>query len=188
MSHLPDALVMYALAALSFVLGFAALFMQKNYIDSRSNQVTEIELPLVGKLKTNYPALVFVMVGFALAVVVWMNPRDLGEEEWTITGSMKLPESEKVKWEEGSIVVLPRGFQGAPEKTGTFTISGHIPKGKKFEDVASTIMYSHPDVSGHIDVLQEYRKYVARDPTTLLKNADNRIRDYSSMDFDVFNK
>ena len=58
-----ESTIIYLLAGLCFVLGFVALLKQKTYIDSQTNQPTEIELPFVGKLTTNYPALGFVFIG-----------------------------------------------------------------------------------------------------------------------------
>ena len=47
-----DSKIVYGLAALCFLPGFAVLLMQKVYIDSQTNQPTEVELPILGKLKT----------------------------------------------------------------------------------------------------------------------------------------
>ena len=69
-----ESTIIYLLAGLCFVLGFVALLKQKTYIDSQTNQPTEIELPFVGKLKSNFPALVFVVVGAFLAYSGWSKP------------------------------------------------------------------------------------------------------------------
>lgn len=75
--------------------------MQKTYIDSQTNEPTEIELPLIGRLRSNFPALVFVVVGALLAYAGWSKPpADLGEEPWTITGSFVAPKDVPVKWEK----------------------------------------------------------------------------------------
>jgi len=173
-----DGWIMYGLAGLSLVLGFVALLGQKIYIDSQTNQPTEVELPLVGKLKTNYPALAFVLVGAFLAAYTWSKPRDLGEEQWTITGSFLPPAGENVVWEQGTLVLLPKAFDAAMAPNGTFQITGSIPKGKRFEEVVTSIMYTNGKVSGQINVSEEYRKYDAHE-TSLVKSAGDKLREYS---------
>lgn len=177
--------IVYGLAALCFLLGFAALLMQKIYIDSQTNQPTEIELPLVGKLKTNIPALVFVGIGAFLAYVAWSKPPDLGEEQWTITGSFLAPKGEAVKWEDGTLAVLPRAFESTPLQDGSFQIQGSIQKGKKFEDVATAIVYTNAKVSAQINVADEYNKLIAG-KQSLLKTPGDNLRVYSSETVNVF--
>ena len=59
-------IILYAIAALSIILGFIALIKQKVYLDKDTKKQTELEIPILGKLKTNYPSLVFVFLGFFL--------------------------------------------------------------------------------------------------------------------------
>lgn len=44
--------------------GIWLLYSQKIYIDSQSKEVTEIEIPFMGKLRTNTPALALFALGF----------------------------------------------------------------------------------------------------------------------------
>ena len=44
--------------------GLWLIFKEKIYIDRETKTVTEVEIPFVGKLKTNVPALVFFVLGF----------------------------------------------------------------------------------------------------------------------------
>jgi len=44
--------------------GIWLIYKQKIYIDRETKQVTEIDIPLFGKLKTNVPALVLFALGF----------------------------------------------------------------------------------------------------------------------------
>src|ERR1700739_2244340 len=160
-----DGWIMYGLAAFCFILGFAALLAQKTYVDTQTNQPTEVELPLVGKLKTNYPALVFVAVGAFLAAFTWSKPRNLGEEEWTITGSLRQPAGEALKWEDGALVLLPKAFDVALPPNGTFQITGSIPQGKQFEDIVTSILYTNGKVSGQINGRKRFKKVYARQHT-----------------------
>jgi hypothetical protein len=41
---------------------FVALLKQKSYLDIRSGEIIEIEVPIFRKMKTNYPALIFVFL------------------------------------------------------------------------------------------------------------------------------
>ena len=50
---------------LSILMGFIALLAQKIYMKN-NNEVSEIEIPLIGKMKFNYPALIFVFIGVVL--------------------------------------------------------------------------------------------------------------------------
>jgi hypothetical protein len=45
--------------------GIWLIYKQKIYIDSQTKQVTQIELPFLGKLKTNSPVVVLFVLGFA---------------------------------------------------------------------------------------------------------------------------
>lgn len=49
--------------------GIWALLKQKTVVDKAGN-VTEIEIPVLGKLKTNYPSLGAILIGAGLAVFV----------------------------------------------------------------------------------------------------------------------
>lgn len=177
--------IVYGLAALCFLLGFVALLLQKTYVDSQTNLPTEIELPLVGKLKSNFPALVFVVVGAFLAYVAWSRPPDLGEEQWTVTGSFLAPKGEEVKWQDGTLAILPKAFDSVELQDGHFQIQGSIPKGKRLEDVVTAIVYSNANVSAQINVGDEYKKFIAGQQS-LLKSCDDNSREYLPETVDAF--
>src|SRR5262245_53935348 len=63
------ALGILLIALVATLGGVAALFKQK-VIVNEAGQVTEIEIPLLGKFKTNYPSLAAVAIGAALAYAV----------------------------------------------------------------------------------------------------------------------
>lgn len=48
--------------------GMWLIWKEKIYIDRETKQPIEIELPIVGKLKTNIPALVLFVIGFVLCI------------------------------------------------------------------------------------------------------------------------
>jgi hypothetical protein len=174
-----DVQIIYSLTAFCFLLGFVALLKQKTYIDSQTNQPTDIELPLIGKLKSNYPALAFVIVGAFLAYAGWSKtPTDLGDDQWSITGSFVAPNNANVKWEDGNLVLLPRTFEPAELQDGRFMIQASIQKGKRFEDVVSAIVYTNGKVSAQINVEDEYNKRISGRPS-LLQTHSKTSRDYA---------
>jgi hypothetical protein len=174
-------IMLYALAGFCFLLGFVALLVQKIYIDGTTNQPTEIELPLIGKLKTNFPALAFVLIGAFVACFTWSKTSELGQEQWVITGSFQAPPGKAVKWEEGALALVPKSFEGAPEKGGGFQITAPIPKGKKFEEVFTELIYTNGAFTGRINVVEEYKKRMATPQQSLIKSAGDNYRDYSTV-------
>ena len=59
-------LLLIGLGTLSILLGFIALLSQNIYLHPETKDLTEVEVPILGRLRTNYPALVFVLLGFSL--------------------------------------------------------------------------------------------------------------------------
>src|SRR5258705_5810237 len=97
--------ILYLIATICIILGFIALLKQKTYLDSRTNQPTSIEIPRIGKMKSNYPALIFVFLGFAIAVLAMIRlNRDVQTSQspskvlWTIKGTLKNPAFDSVDW------------------------------------------------------------------------------------------
>jgi hypothetical protein len=129
------------LATLCIVLGFVALLTQKVYIDKETKQPTDINIPLVGRMKTNYPALIFVVAG-VLLVYLAMGKLPLPLETWTIEGQLMSSE-ENVNWQEGTIYLHPFGTPPDITRGGKFTIKCELEKGKKIHEVIQYIDYSH---------------------------------------------
>ena len=162
------------IAVLSIVLGFVALIKQKTFIDATTNQPTEFELPLVGKLKTNYPSLLFVMVGFGLVLRV-PSGTDSGKEEWAITGSLRT-DSIAPAWEDGSLTVFPSDFRVSVSSQGAFKITALLPKGMTFEDVVEYFDFSHPKGSVQFYPKDQFARFTQRDTTSLIRGATPRTR------------
>lgn len=79
-----DALIVYGISILSIVLGFIALLAQKTYINPETNEPSEVEIPFIGKIKTNYPAVIFVFLGFAAA----LHAFNKSEPQFPLTGKV----------------------------------------------------------------------------------------------------
>ncbi len=139
--------IMFGMAALSIVLGFIALIMQKTYIDSETRQPTEIVIPFLGKMRSNFPALVFVLLGFLLAFKA-TPPPEPPLVDWAVYGSFSIPEGSNFDPDCVSIAADPWNFVPEVGQKGTFVIRTKIPEGKDFEDVFETIHFDHPGLEG----------------------------------------
>ncbi len=170
-------LIAFLLASISILLGFIALLKQKTYLDSKTNQPTDVEVPLVGRLKTNYPALVFVFLGFCLAFYVVHKSLPQKEIIWKITGSIVDPKSEINDWQSGKLCLFPNKTTLGISKSGKFDISITIPAGKSFEEQIEQIEYVHR--LGSIDIYppKEYTAHLAGEET-VIKDTMPHMRAY----------
>ena len=84
-----------------------ALLKQKTYIDSESKEPTEVELSFLGKIKTNYPALVFVFLGFAAAFFAFQKSGIKEKVRWTIQGQLVDSTQRIDDWREGEFKIIP---------------------------------------------------------------------------------
>lgn len=160
--------LMYGVAVLLITLGFVALLKQKTYLDSETKQPTEVEVPLVGKLKTNYPALLFVFLGFAAAYFAFNKPRN--KELWTIQGSFDNTSNRKINWEKGDIWLKPIELTEPPhiDNNGVFSINILLDEGRSFEDVIESIQFTLDSAQVQpILTRDEYVKYSHKEPCLL---------------------
>ena len=147
--------ILFGIALLSIILGFVALLSQRIYLDATTMEATEVDVPFVGKIKSNYPALVFVFLGTVLAVYAFQKSFPPPKQEWTLTGFFAPPEGKLVD-PAGTLelrgpdpVVLKNTIDG---KTGYFDIRVNIPEGKSVEQVFDTLSYTYSDGSANIDL------------------------------------
>jgi len=180
--------IMYGIALLSIILGFIALLTQKVYIDRETNQPTELEVPFLGKMKTNFPALVFVIIGFVLSYTTFDKSykKQVG---WTVTGSFEKPvgDTTKINWrEEGTLSLIPAKIRHDVLENGTFTIFAEINEGEKFEDVFEVINYSHKSGAvAHIVLEEQYRSYM-NGQETLIESATKTTRKFKPIPVNVY--
>ena len=167
------------------VLGFVALLKQKVYIDSSTNQPTEVSLPIIGKLKTNYPALLFVLVGFvAMYRGFGETPGEPDTEDYLVTGRLEVdparvaPEDrERLKHIDFSTMMIlpfPNDFSNSRiEKNGSFSFMIKVPKASQFEERVQRLILSGPsDLIGSIDPGE------ARNNPDMLKKSAPNLREY----------
>ncbi|MFP4030442.1 MAG: hypothetical protein ACLFRG_10330 [Desulfococcaceae bacterium] len=183
-----------ALSGLCIVLGFIALLSQKVYrIEGPDGQTTatRVEVPLFGKygkMTTNYPALLFVVAGFALAVFALKSDPGPppGKEAWLITGELAASDGEApLPWHEGSLTVFPTDFEARVFPSGKFEIMARIPADQTFEDVVQRIDFSHETGSVQLFPKEELDKFVAGE-TSLLENRTKTSRDFRKIPVTIF--
>lgn len=181
-----SSILMFSLSGFSIFLGFIALFFQKTYIDSKTNQITEIDIPIMGKMKTNYPALIFVFLGGFLAFYAfYKSPQSPQKIPWEITGSFKA--NDKIDWQDGTLRVFPTDFEVTANPDGTFKITASLEEGRTFEDVVQRIDYSHHYGSIQIYPQAEYNAYRAQ-KDTLIKIATKNSREYKQVPLQEFSE
>ena len=64
----------------TIVVSFWLLWKQRIFLDSASKEITEIELPLGIKVKTNLPVILLILIGGALLMFSVTEVRQFGEE------------------------------------------------------------------------------------------------------------
>ncbi len=177
-----------SLGILSIVLGFVALLTQKIYLDAKTQKMISLNVPILGKMKTNYPALVFVVLGFGLSFYVLekaftispqpQQPPERHKIEWTITGSFEDPGINDWRT-RGELSFVPPGMRQVITDHGGFKISLDLDEGKTFEDQIQTITFTHPDRPDTVIYPRdEYAAYMKNDPSSKLKKATENVRIY----------
>src|SRR5207248_1160733 len=101
------AYIVFGIAILSIILGFIALLSQKIYLDPATNQPAEVEVPLLGKIKTNYPALVFVFLGAVLAFGTFQKAFPPAKEEWTLHRTFEPPSGTELDSTSTLLTITP---------------------------------------------------------------------------------
>ena len=167
-----------ATSVLSIILGFIALLSQKIYLDAETQKPTEIKVAFLGKMKTNYPSLIFVFLGFALIVYLLDQHYQTEPVSWKISGGFASEKSD-VDWSASRLSVFPCDITTNIDKdTGNFDISLGLEKGKTFEEEISVIMYTDKYEKGEIIPREELEKYEKGDKLSLLYIKEPKMRKY----------
>lgn len=146
--------LMILLAAFALGLGFFALLKQKTYLDAGSGAVTAVEVPLVGKMKTNYPALLFVFVGLVFGYFAYAY--NDAEEIWTATKTFTIEGQLKsgtpvTDWSAAEITVIPSSLvHQHVDANGRYRIDLEMPKRQSFDQWAKAISFQAGMLSGRI--------------------------------------
>lgn len=186
-----DSYFVYVIAAMSITFGFIALLRQRTYIiqdpENPEDSKTEIEVPFLNKLvrlKTNYPSLVFVLVGF---ILTWMaasratesSPcRPAPKKTWQISGTLKQSGDDSIRWQQGTLAIHPVDVELSVNESGRFEIRAWIEEGKTFEEVVELIDYTNGNFSKTIIPGEEMDKFESGDPDSLVQSATDTTRTY----------
>lgn len=195
-----DAYFVYVIAAMSITFGFIALLRQKTYIiedpEKPGDSRTEIELPFMSKvlkLKTNYPSLLFVLVGFVLTWTAAAKVPESGPcepsppKKWKISGTLTHSGGDAINWEQGTLAVHPTDIViNGPNEFGRFEIWVDIDSDKTFEKGIESITYTNGPFSKAIIPADEMKKFEAEDPGTLIQSATDTERKYKPVTLDSF--
>jgi len=151
------------LSALVFVLGFVALLCSKIYIVDKGggNQPTQVDLPLIGKMKTNYPALVFVIAGTALAVYTLNQYYQSITHPvlWNIKGHLQQPGHDISDWRLGELKLVALGPDVQIKEDGEYEVNVEIPAGETFESAVQQIYYTAANGSAMLVPSKAYEDY-----------------------------
>ena len=181
-----NAYIANAIAILLIVLGFAALLKQKTYLDSATGTVTSVELPLLGKLQTNYPALVFVFLGVFLSFIVF---RADVRRDWVLTGYLKLPQAKRVKidWKQTQVAVMPSDvWSEAVTEDGRYTIHASIPDGIPVEKIFDKINFTNSSVSARFFLKDECNNYHSNREKSELENISGHTWTFKPKEVEVY--
>lgn len=161
-------ILVYSISGLSIILGFFALLKQKTYIDPDTNQPTEVEIPIFGKLKSNYPALVFVFLGIGLAFISFNTLHPPKKVDWEIKGSFTKEDDQDIVYANGQLKLIPAPLASEIGEGGIFEIKMKIEEGKTFEDIIQCIDFTY-DTIGNASIItkDELKAYDDRQETLI---------------------
>lgn len=172
--------ILYGISLVAIILGFIALLKQKTYIDKKTNQVTEVSLPIFGRMKTNYPSLLFLATGISLAFYVFSKSYDK-TTEWTVKGRFTDPTNKVTDFNTGELKVIPGNINCKVGRDGAFEITMKIKDGIDFEEAVESIVYSCDNYSASILPLSEKEKKKLKDNTCLLSSDTRTTRTYKAV-------
>jgi hypothetical protein len=140
------AIYLLSAGVLTLFLGFFALLRQTTYLDAKTNAPIEIELPIFGRMKTNYPAVIFLFIAALFGYLGYLS-RDLPRAQWSVVGSVAYPNGtllDAADWKELQINVVPSSYNSTVNKdnSGRFTIAPALLDGINFEDEITSVIFS----------------------------------------------
>ena len=188
------------LGSLLALLGFVALLTSKFYVAGKSQ--VEVQVPFLGKMKGNYPALVLVFLGVGLAVyalktnadeqkiqqkiesdfvakkadyekkIALLEAKSPGQADWIIKGQFLPPPGKQVSWDHGILTYFPESTTISIDRAGRYEMRLKIPRGTDFEHYVQRFNYSHD--LGSIDIVpeQELAALEQQKPSALVSKTD----------------
>ncbi|HET7065485.1 MAG TPA: hypothetical protein VFI49_14530 [Rudaea sp.] len=169
------------LAALMTVLSFLALIKSKVYINEQTNTPTSVDLPILGKISTNYPALIFVMLACALAFYAVKTNADVQQQnaqiqkelalaqddEWVVTGQILAPPgaSRDIDLRNGTVEAVPAFPAVSIDRTGKFELRVKLRHGDDFEKSIGLIDYTNLELGSAQIIPAEELQAFQKDPS-----------------------
>jgi hypothetical protein len=181
----PSAYMLFGIALLSIILGFIALLSQKIYLDPMTKQPTEVDIPFLGKLKSNYPALVFAFLGAALAFYAFQKSYPPPNVEWTLKGRFTHPDGRPVDT-SGTLSLIPVAARNKIDPHGVYEVTVFVPKGKSIESVFEALDYSYSDGRAQIDLKKEYSAWRNNKQASKIKDATEHQRIFKDVPVTVY--
>lgn len=176
----PSLYILYGISLVCIVLGFTALLKQKTYIDSETKEPTEVELPILGKMKTNYPSLIFLAMGIFLAAFVFNKSYSPTKRmnDWVITGRLVDTTHSIDNFSFGELKIIPKDVEDKISPNGTFEIRMQLEEGHEFEDEVENITYTNKNFSVYLQPSEEKKKKDKNDNSSMLDRYTKRTRTY----------
>ena len=140
------AIYLLSVSVVALFLGFFALLRQKTYLNAKTSTPIEIELPIFGRMKANYPALIFLFITGLFGYFAYMS-RDMPNAQWSVVGSVGYADGtllDAADWQKLQIKVVPDRYSSTVKKAddGHFTISPDLPNGIIFEQEIASVIFS----------------------------------------------
>jgi len=178
--------ILYGISVMSIVLGFIALLKQKTYINEATKEVTEVELPLVGKLKNNYPSLVFLTMGIFIVVFVFNRSYNT-KKVWEISGRFIDTTNTITDWSEGELNIQPSAIKTKDiDSLGNYHICLELNDGQEIEDIVELITYTNQKLSINFQPSEEKKKNQKKDNSSLLAISTTSTRIYKPATLSYF--
>lgn len=125
-------------AVVTLVGGMVFLFRQKTVVNE-NGEVTSIEIPLFGKLKSNYPSIGICFIGAALAVAVMarVEPKVAQVAQIGLAAEVGLAEAASASGLPLYVAVVPQEYlrSTTPNAAGVNPLSFEVDSGKAYNVV-----------------------------------------------------
>lgn len=141
------AVIALGAAVIAIIGGVVALFKQRVIVDKDSKEVIEIELPGIGKFKTNYPSLGAMGIGMllVLAVLMWFDVK-IEKIPFTATVTVNSPNSLERKTADVFLGVIPQRYRRSQSGVNTgepVDIELTVDKGEEYDVIVYTPVSIH---------------------------------------------
>jgi hypothetical protein len=180
--------IVVGIFGLCVITSCISLFFQKIYFDPNIMKPIEVEVPILGKVKSNYPAVIFLVVGVAgiLTVVnIYKEPEIQPNKDWTISIEMRTPRGIPVDLRYCDINIAPSEPKITKRtENGQLEVIAKLPIGKKPEDLISFIKITGPNFSGEVKPKKEQQlKDLGRKTQLFEEGADYQEYRISTTEF-----